>query len=108
MSKNLKVNWIEINKLGDKLSTCSEELESSRKEMLILVNDIKSGWTGDDSNKFVTNFSNYLDGIKEEINYLNEWSIYFKESTNLYGGNFEECLKKIDSSIDSLEDVFNE
>ena len=108
MSKSLKVNWIEINKLGDKLSSCSEELESSRKEMLNLVNNVKSGWTGEDSNKFITNFSNYLEGMKTETNYLNEWSLYFKESSNLYGGNFEECLKKVENSISSLEDVSNE
>ncbi len=77
MSKNLKVNWIEINKLGDKLSSCSEELESVREEMLNLVNDVKSGWTGEDSAKYITNFSNYLEGIKKETTYLNEWSLYF-------------------------------
>lgn len=108
MGKRLKVNFVELHKTGDKLASKADEFENERKRMETLVADIPSAWQGEDSTQFVNTFTNYLESLKSETNYLIEWSTFFKSSSTMYGNDYNESLKKISDAIDSLEDDQNE
>ena len=104
MGKKLKVNFVELHKIGDKLASSADEFERERKRMTVLVSDIPNAWKGEDSTKLVNTFSNYLESLKSETNYLTEWSNFFKSTSSMYGTDYNESQKKISDAIDSLED----
>ena len=104
MGKNLKVNFVELHKAGDKFANTADDFEGIRKRMQVLVSDIPNEWKGEDANKLVNTFNNYLESLKSETNYLREWSNFFKSSSSMYGTDYNESLKKISDAIDSLED----
>ena len=104
MGKRLKVNFVELHKVGDKLSSNAEEFENERKRMETLISNIPNAWKGEDSTKYVNVFTNYLESLKSETSYLREWSNFFKNTSSMYGNEYNESLRKIRDAIDSLED----
>ena len=104
MGKKLKVNFVELHKVGEKLDSKADEFENERKRMETLVSDIPNAWKGEDSTKLVNTFNNYLESLKSETNYLREWSNFFKSASSMYGADYNEQQKNVSDAIDSLED----
>ena len=108
MGKKLKVNFVELHKVGNKLASNADEFERERKNMEALISEIPNNWKGEDATRFVNTFNSYLASLKSETSYLREWSNFFRSSSSMYGNDYNESLKKISDAIDSLEDNQNE
>lgn len=108
MGKKLKVNFVELHKVGNKLASNADEFERERKRMEALISEVPNSWKGEDATRFVNTFNSYLESLKSETSYLREWSTFFRSSGSMYGNEYNESMKKISDAIDSLEDNQNE
>ena len=94
MSK-MFVDWEKLNESSNIVVDVVDEFDSIRKNMLDIVNSISEDWQGIDSNNYVANFSSYLSLLEKDIEYLDEWSKYFKKVSISFGNVVNDNLNKL-------------
>lgn len=103
MGRQIKVNWTQVYELGKRTSDNVMEFELIRERMLKNVEEIKKCWQGADAENFINNYSRYLENLKEEVLYLNEWSEYFKKSSGRYNDQVDDGYRKIQIMNEEFE-----
>ena len=84
---------VDINELArysDSLTDNAEEFDTITKTMESIVVELKKGWTGIDSQKFINNATSYINNLKEVRNSLLESSEIIAEQVGKYNRRMEE------------------
>ena len=100
--KKLVINLRKVNKLGEDIEKNIVDFE---KDRLLFMNEIKqfdTCWAGFDQNIFQNNTLEYLDKLKYDVDYLYQWSKYFRSSSSMFGSVEEDGIKKLRSSFDVM------
>lgn len=93
--RKIDVNWDDVSELGKKTAGYVEIFEESRKKMQEIVLSLNECWQGVDADGFRTNMYNYLESLKEDTRYLQEWEVFFKKSSARYNGGIEDGLNRV-------------
>ena len=102
--RRLYVNWKELNLLGENTENQVLEFEKAR---LIFENEIETlieCWTGNDSAIYQSEVLEYLGELKRDVDYLYDWSVYFKKKARGYEGTEEDGLQRMRNLVDQLEE----
>ena len=84
MNSKIFVNCDKLSESMFSFADIVNEINISREKMLEVVNSIYEDWSGIDSQTYINNFSNYLNGMEEDVNYLNEWADYLKKVSEMF------------------------
>ena len=103
MSKIIKVNWEELNRLSSRTSANAEEFEQIRQRMIQIMSSLQSCWQGGDSTKFINKAITYLEKIKVDSQYLMELGDFYNKSSRKYNGGVEEGLTKVRQVRNEIE-----
>lgn len=103
MGRKLYINWNELHDLARKTETNVTEMEKIRGNMMNIISSLSTCWTGGDSMNFITNSSNYLSVMKNDVNYLMDWTNAFYKSSSLYKNSVDECTSYVRKNRISFE-----
>lgn len=101
--RRLYVDWKELNALGE---TTENNVLVFEKSRLIFENEIETlieCWTGNDSAIYQSQVLKYLEELKNDVDYLYDWSIYFQKKAHRYEGTEEDGLQRMRNLVDQLE-----
>lgn len=106
--RRLYVDWKQLTDLG---VTTENNVLLFEKSRLIFENEIETlieCWTGNDSAVYQTQVLEYLGELKNDVDYLYDWSIYFQKKARGYEGTEEDSLQRMRNLVDQLEQDTND
>ncbi len=106
--RRLFVDWKDLGELGN---TTEDNILAFEKARLIFENELETlieCWTGNDSAVFQNKTIEYLEGLKTDVDYIYEWSRYFKRKSRTYEGTEESSLQRMRSVFDQMDDTKKE
>ena len=95
MGRKLSVNWTELHDLGKRTKKNVNELENIRTNLYNIVNSLSSCWQGADASNYISNASSYLNMMKEDVDFLEQWANAFDRSASLYNGSVDDCTNYV-------------
>ena len=101
--RRLFVDWVKIEKMGNTTEANVLKFETAR---LIFENEIETlieCYTGNDSAVYQKEVLEYLEELKNDVDYLYEWSTYFKKKARSYNGTEEDSLQRVRNIVSQLE-----
>lgn len=104
MGRVIYVDWIELNKIGEKFQEQSIEIKTITDQVKNTLESIDNCWRGIDSNNFKENSKQLIRDLKVESLYLELWYEYLTKSSRRYNGNVEDGLSK----LRNIEVLYNE
>ena len=104
MGKKIVVNWQKLNNLGNNTAKYAEEFEQIRNNLINITSTINSCWQGIDAENYKITTKAYFESLKEDRNYLEQWSNVFKNSAIKYNGGVEEGLTKVKQTNQTVLD----
>ena len=105
--RKLSVNWTELGQTGKDFEENVLEFEKNRLLFEKEIDNVANYWTGDDAIVFQSKALEYLGKLKNDVDYLYEWSRYFGRSSKVYNGVEEDGLQRIRNSVDLLSQETN-
>ncbi len=105
MGRRVKVNWTELNNIGNDTTDLVITLEKARLRIKLVLDTMNEAWEGIDATSYVNSYYDLLDAIDNEIKLLLEWSDYFKRSAKKYSNTQEETARDIDTLKAQLESM---
>ncbi len=103
MGRKVKVNWTELNNIGNDTTDLVITLEKARLKIKLVLDTMDEAWEGIDATNYKNSYYNLLDYIDTEIKLLLEWSDYFKNSAKKYSSTQEQTARDIDTLKANLE-----
>lgn len=104
MSKELSVDWSQLEEMGVKTLKNSKDFEDARLAFKNIVNSLDECWEGKDASSYKRNCNNFLDLLKNESIYLESLSKYFNAGSKSYSTVIEEEASKIERMNEAISD----
>lgn len=93
----LNVNYKETNRIGCSVENKALELNRKINELIVLIDNLKDCWGGNDSATFINNSTAYLKERKTEVKEVKKVGYLIKKSSSLYSNEdvtWKEVIKK--------------
>ena len=91
----IKVNWGKLDALGKRTMENKNTFETSRSRLQELVDELMNYWKGQDAENYHEKATTFLDYLKGETEFMDEWGKYFSKASGNYKSGVEEGLKNI-------------
>ena len=91
----IKVNWAKLDGLGKRTMENKNTFETSRAKLQELVDELMNYWKGQDAENYHEKATTFLDYLKGETEFMDEWGKYFAKASGNYKSGVEEGLKNI-------------
>lgn len=102
--RKIDVNWKEVNNLSEKTKKNAAEFAEEINKLIEITESISECWQGIDAENYKITSKAYYEKLKEDKNYLEQWSNVFKKSALKYNGGVEEGLTKVKQTNQTLLD----
>lgn len=95
MGKKIKVNWTKVRELSNKTNKNSEDFKQVRQRMINIISSLEDCWQGNDTQKFISTTTAFLDELRNEEEYLIELANYYGTASRMYNGGIEDGVTRI-------------
>lgn len=93
--QKIDVNWRELNDLSERTKINAEEFATEINKLIEITESLSDCWQGIDAENYKITSKAYYEKLKEDKNYLEQWSNLFKTSALKYNGGVEDGLTKV-------------
>lgn len=94
----IKANYNEMNDTGEKLKEQSKNLDKEVDNLLALLEEVKSSWSGNDSEIFVGKAEAYFKNIKQISGSVENFASFIKYASSTYESRDLKWKKDIEEA----------